>query len=206
MRSGRKMSVVVAIGLALVAWFADVVAAAALLVAFAVVWVARGPILRRARIHREERQRRHRREHRELMLEQADACGPDLEQLTLLVERVERDAPHEARCYRLEELLDRYVEIAVARTAYMRQLVRAPAPLLAEPGELVRAVRQRAAAWRRRCTADVIRCDDLLGEVADLIRLYAERVATPDVAHLFEDDVVGRQLVTLPPLSPEPAT
>lgn len=199
------MSVVVAIGLALVAWFADVVAAAALLVAIAVVWVARGPIQRSARLRREDRRRRHRRERRELMLEQADACGPDLEHLTSLVERVEREAPHEARCYGLDELLDRYVEIAVARAAYMRQLVRSPAPLLAEPGELVRAVRQRAAAWRRRCTADVVRCDDLLGEIADLIRLYSERMATPDVAHLFEDDVVGRQLETLPPVSTEPA-
>lgn len=197
------MSVVVAIMfvLAFVVWSAGVVAAAAVLVAVSVAWIARAPMARRGRLRREERHRRHRRERRELMLEQADACGPDLEHLTALVERVEREAPHEARCYGLDDMLDRYVEIAVARAAYMRQLIRSPAPLAAEPGELVRAVRERAAGWRRRCTADVVRCDDLLGEISDLIKLYSERVTTPDIAHLFDDDVVGRQLVTLPPLA-----
>src|SRR5690606_40826184 len=119
-------------------------------------------------------------------------------QLTQLVDGVEREAPHDARCFELESLLDRYVEIAIARAVYMRQLVRTPAPIGPEPGELVRGVRQRAAAWRQRCTADVVHCDDLLGEIADLIRLYAERVAMPDITHLFEDDIVGAQLASLP--------
>lgn len=199
MRSGRKNSVVVGtlVLVAGVAWFGHLLAAALLLVTMAIAAMARDPIARRAHVHREAREKRRRREHRELLLEQADACGPDLEHLTLLVDRIEHDAPHEARCYALEDMLDRYVEIAIARAAYMRQLVRAPMPVGGQPGKLVRDVRERAAIWRQRCTADVVRCDELLGETADLLRLYAERVTTPEIAHLFEDDVVGRQLATL---------
>lgn len=199
MRSGPKMCVVVATAMvmAIVAWAAGIAAVAAILVATAIALLARGPIARRARLQREERRRRERRENRELLLEQADACGPDLDELTRLVERIERDAPHEARSFGLEGLLDRYVEVAIARAAYMRQLVRSPLPCGSEPGELVRDVRERAAVWRQRCTANVVRCDDLLGQIADLIRLYAERAAIPEIEHLFDDDIVGAQLQSL---------
>ena len=199
MRSGRKKSVVLAtVVLGAFVWFAGVFVAAALLVAISIGYAARGPIVRRARLHRDERHRRLRREARELRLEQADAASPGLEQLTALAETIERTAPHEARCYCLDDLLDRYVTTAIARDACMRQLVRSPTSIGSRPGELARSVRERATAWRQRCTGDVVHCDERMGEIGELIRLYAERVATPEIAHLFDDDIVGRQLASLP--------
>ena len=169
-----------------------VIACAGASVAFALH--ARSSVARRRRAARLERARRRKqREERELRLEEAGVTPYALDELTDIVDTVTHDAPDDARRYELDELLDLYTELLVAGDTYERQLVRAP---LAIPDSTpaLRAVRERARAWRDQCAHRAVVCNELLIDVSELIRLYAERAMTPEIDQLFSDDIVGRQL------------
>lgn len=139
---------------------------------------------------------------RELKLEQAGLPSYHLDDLGALVELVYREAPYAARAARLEELLDACVDVEVAKIAYACHLVRAPEPICDSTPPLQRAVRTRAAAWHAGYAARVKACEQTAGELAELIRLYAQRALTPEVDHLFDDDLVGRQLEALQQAEP----
>lgn len=146
---------------------------------------------------REREARRQRREMRELKLEQAGLPSYYLDDLGDLVELVYREAPYAARAARLEELLDACVDLELAKIAYACHLVRAPEPICDSTPPLQRAVRERAIAWHAEYAARVHACEQLAGELAELVRLYAQRALTPDVDHVLDDDIVGRQLQAL---------
>ncbi len=184
--------------LATVVWYVGAIAATSLAAVFliALYWpTAFSRVQRRQR--RETAQRRKRREMRELKLEQAGVPRSELEDLTDLVETVFREAPYAARAARLEDLLDACADVEIAKIAYACHLVRAPEPICDTTPPLQRAVRARAVAWHATYAARVSACEDRAGELAELVRLYAQRALAPEVDHVFDDDLVSRQLTTL---------
>lgn len=205
-RSGRNTSVSIAVASAAVvvaAMLASVLVAACVAVVLGAGMYARSDVGRRRRRERlAAKRRRLLRESREERLEAAGVCTFELELLTSLVDEMTRNSPSEARAYQLEELLDRYVDVALAQHAYARQSWRPPLEPSQSSSPLHRAVRSCSIAWEKNRARRHAACEDLLDEVVYLIRLYAERAATPSTDHVLDSDLVERQLALLGPASP----
>lgn len=150
---------------------------------------------RRRRAVRRERERRQQlREARELRVEEAGARSLVLDELVDLVTAVTREAPAEAARYELDALLDTYAELLITRRRYERQLLCPQRRLTAGTPPLQRLVRARTIAWRQICVRRAAECKERLDELAELIRLHADRARLPEIEHLLSDDVVERQL------------
>ncbi|MDX2088966.1 MAG: hypothetical protein SFX73_14005 [Kofleriaceae bacterium] len=128
-----------------------------------------------------------RRYDRELRAEEAGANVYMLGELTDLVNAVTREAPNEAKRARLDDLLDLYADLLIAIRAYERRLALPQRMLSANTPPLRRLVRERAHAWRKRAEERLATLEERRREVAELIRLYAERAWTPEIEHLLED-------------------
>lgn len=151
------------------------------------------------------RQRRiERRNGREELLEQAGVPREPLTELTALVEDIERrDGGRISRRFELEEILDHWVQLAIARERCVRalrmadraQLVRA---LAEEPIVETRTSRRRRELLERRircwdqCKRDADRCAEELSAISELIRLLAQEAARPDL--VLDDDEIDRRL------------
>jgi len=188
----------VAAVIAMLAMFDHRLAMLAVVGSFGVALYARTDFARRRRSARLERdERRRRREDRELRLEDAGINGYVLCELTDIVDIVTSEAPADAKRYELDDLLDLYTDLLVASDTYERQLSRMRVVVPESTPPLQRAVRERAIQWRNTCSRRAATCNQLLIDVSELIRLYAERAMTPEVDMLFTDDIVGRQLASL---------
>lgn len=149
-----------------------------------------------------ERAREARRHRREVALEAAGIPRGELCELTDLVEQLGAIVPDEANRLELEALLDEYARLAVLRRTAGERLARIErsrplSALLPPPSQqrseiLSRRDRQRAHAAER-----LAELDDRAGELAQLVRHYAERAAMPEIDYLLDDDPLGSRLSLL---------
>lgn len=167
-----------------------------LLCAFAIAcvhWFLAVPAVRARRTHRRAlKQRRVRRHLREHALEVADVSTSTLGELGDLAEGLDPDASDP---FELEPLLDRYVELAVARQRCWNTLRYASAAGLQERLDTARMfhpvtaeVLERRVAHTRKLEQRRRELDESLAEVADIIRCYAERASLPEDATAGELD------------------
>jgi hypothetical protein len=189
---------------ALVVGFGAAFALAGLYAAFAVVALVAATIYVErptARTRRAVQARRRRRRHR---LACANIATDELDELTAIVDAALRiDATADAAD--LEELLERYGELAVARDRCADVASRAPIIDLARRRDhAARNARRRHVrvlarriAWSRRCEAWLAHFDDQLAEVAGLIRAYVDHATRPHVDFLLDEDVVTARLERL---------
>jgi hypothetical protein len=132
-------------------------------------------------------------------------------ELRAIVEEVERINEPEAKRFELQELLDHYIRLAVdhRRCSDALQLANgAGAPPTMPAGDSPRSRRRREILQRRilhrdSCTQQMERLSDELAATDELIRLIAQRIASPeldgDLAHeidrrLWELDEVDAAL------------
>lgn len=142
----------------------------------------------------ERKQRWKRREAREQRVEQAGINCRAIGELVDIVENVTREAPNEAKHYNLDDLLDLYADLLVTSKTYERQLLRPQPMILEHTPPLVRLVREHVIEWRNTCWRRAAVCRRQLNEIAELIRLYAQRARMPEIDHLLANDIVDRQL------------
>lgn len=121
----------------------------------------------------------------------------ELDELTAIVDTAVRaDATVDAAD--LEELLDRYAETAVARDRCAEVVRREAITELARRHDHARRIAQRRRkraiarriAWWHRCEARLVALDEQLADIADLIRIYADRATAPALDFLLEADAV----------------
>ena len=152
--------------------------------------------------------RRDRLVHRQTQLLRAGIEPSAIVELSTLVELIEdADGGWIARRFALDELLDRYVGIAIAhqrcihalqstdRSLLLRTLA-ATAPNLGTAGSTCRRqlLERRIATWDRTA-AQTTRLEDELASITDLIRLLAQRAACPDA--LADCELIESRLAEL---------
>jgi hypothetical protein len=143
------------------------------------------PIRARRARRTARRDRRTRRERRGARLEATGATTFELEDLADLVEQV---IEHDARdSLELESLLDRYVELAIARQHCLTAAGHAQPDALAAKLAIARprralsvALVERRIARARAVEARAREYESMLEELAELIRYYGERASTPE--------------------------
>ena len=128
-----------------------------------------------------------------------------LNELTYLADEVACRDPALAERLDLEGLLDRHVVLTLAHERALRavamvdraQLERLCNALAADPraSPRRREMSQRRLRCQLECEAKAARIADELAIVSDLIRLIAQRAASPD--ELVVDEVIERQLAEL---------
>ena len=137
-----------------------------------------------------------RRRHREAALDGAHASLDELAELTACVDRLDQLAPGESERLELEALLDRYVELEVARSIAGDRLSRTERWGGAPYGRRTTPVGHHLDAQERQ-TRTLVRhrmtgLDDQIEDIADLIRLSAARAALPDVDYLLAEELPRR--------------
>jgi hypothetical protein len=131
---------------------------------------------------------------REHEVEVANAPMTELVELSRLVEELDPDASGQDD---LDELLDRYGMLAIARQRCVDALMCANRPKLEAQLVNARVCHPRAADVLERRLAHVVQIehrlaafDDALATVADVIRHYSERARLPAEAHC-EPELIG---------------
>ncbi|MGE5182020.1 MAG: hypothetical protein ACM31C_08155 [Acidobacteriota bacterium] len=165
-------------------------------------WLLAVPAVRARRAQRKGLKRRYERRHlREHTLELADVSTSTLCELTELAEGLD---PEAADPLDLEPLLDRYVELALARQRCWNTLRYAGVAGLQERLDTARMfhpvtaeVLERRVAYARKLDERGRSLEDSLAEVADLIRCYAERASLPADATAGELDPLANVLVQI---------
>ena len=196
-------AVTLAIGVASALAIASTFVLVLVLVLAAAHAVLETPAVRRGRARRATRKRHitHRvlREHR---LDEARVCTAQLEQLSHIVEQVR--GPELADPFDLDGLLDRYVDLALARKQCLNALGAADRPrleakLALAQGALPRtsAVLERRLAHAHTLALQVRKLDDAIGDLAQLIRCYGEYSTMPEIESLLEADLVTPALEQL---------
>jgi hypothetical protein len=176
----------------------------AVAVLVAVAWMVSTTISFRRMVDRraEERVKVRRRQRREGRLTAAGIGRDALRELTGLVDDVERHDPQLARRYELEELLDHHVDVALTyercvramRLADRNALVTSLSSPAAPAGRRGRLVQRRLRCWDQ-CRAEADHCVDELAATAELIRLLAQKAASPELR--LDDEALERRLVDL---------
>jgi len=168
--------------------------------------VSAHPRCRRALHEQLERERRRERiRRREAALEAASISGSELAELARLTCEVERIDPPIAQRFGLEDLLDLYVELAIARDRCRHTLGEI------DGDELIRALRDTPdagglTALRRRllehrlrcrdeCYATARRLDERIASLVELVRLLAQRASLPRTPG--DEDAIERRLADL---------
>ncbi len=162
-------------------------------------WLLAVPAVRERRARGKALKRRHVRRHlREHALELADVSTSTLSELTDLAEGLD---PEASDPFELEPLLDRYVELAVARQRCWNTLRYASAAGLQERLDTARMfhpvtaeVLERRVAYAHKLDERGRELEDALANVADLIRCYAERSSLPEDATAGELDPLASVL------------
>jgi hypothetical protein len=116
-------------------------------------------------------------ERRELRLEEAGVLRTVIDELTARVDLARRLAPDQADRFGLDDLLDRYADLAIA--AQGGEIARMQ--LARDASEQRRRVRLHVLAWH----ADVARFGELAEEIAELIRLSAAVAVMPTTDELM---------------------
>lgn len=128
-----------------------------------------------------------------------------IRELTGLVDSVDRLVPHALDRYDVEDLLDHYANLALARRRCLTLLAqhdlasivyglrRAPEHATGHR----RAVLERRLEGWIECRARADALDDKLSTIEDLIRLLAERAAFPDAAEPLDPELVDERLAQL---------
>ncbi|MBX3155052.1 MAG: hypothetical protein KF773_03555 [Deltaproteobacteria bacterium] len=144
---------------------------------------------------KQARLRRKRRVARTRKLEAAIEYQVELTELDTIVEAILARDPHDP--LEIESLLDRYVELALARHACLAVLARADPQLLearlgaAKQYDLqTGAILEHRVAHARSVAAAAWRYAEAIDEVSELIRYCGERALTPDSNGLRDSDVV----------------
>lgn len=212
--AGHPLSVGVAATLVLgaIAIEAPIAMLPLLLVWLGAIWRgSRSARVRRA-VARAERRRQlsDRRERREQQLADAGAPRGELQDATGLVDEISRLAPEDAALLELEELLDRYADLAVEHSrcravarAHDRDALRAREGTLLRQGRagtLRARVLARRIACADRCQARIAELDEALADIVELLRMAATRAALRRVeAETGEEreDVVAERLTWL---------
>jgi hypothetical protein len=184
-------------------------AVAVVVVAAGAAWFAAGsPHVRKH--FDEQRTLRDRRDQLAVRQAQLSAIGLDsrsLVELSALVDLIEdTDDGWTARRFQLDDLLDRYVAVAIGhqrciyamhttdRIGLLRALESTPSPA----SDVARCrrdlIERRIATWDRTAL-QATRFEDELAAITDLIRLLAQRVACPDA--LVDADLVQWRLAEL---------
>jgi hypothetical protein len=178
-------AVLLVAGVALGGLLVVMVAVAAAVMAAAVV--GGHPSTRRRIAARAERRRRLvRRERRELLLEQASLPREPLSALTDVVTRIEHEDPRAADRLELSELLDTYVQLALAQQRLERMIGAVPRSSLALALDGLRDCPGDAAEIRRECLvrrihlwdecrASADRCAAEMATISELIRMLGDR-------------------------------
>ena len=161
----------------------------------AAAWVAAGS--RHVRAHfdhlRVERDRRERLAHRAAELAAVGVDAGGLVELSALVDLVEAaDGGWTARRFQLEDLLDRYVAVAIAhqrcvyamhttdRAGLLRALSSTPPRVISDVARCRRdLIERRIATWDRTAQQATWFADELAA-ITDLVRLLAQRATCPD--------------------------
>ena len=110
-------------------------------------------------------------------------------ELRALVEEIERMDEAEARRFELQDLLDHFIRLAIDHRRCSDALLlasggtQAPAAPIAETARSRRRrdILQRRVRHRERCTRRMERLSDELAATDELIRLIAQRVASPEL-------------------------
>jgi hypothetical protein len=152
--------------------------------------------------------RRERLGQRQLQLTRAGVEPAGLIELSALVDAVEdSDGGWTARRFQLDELLDRYVSVAIAhqrclhamqatdRSLLLRALAATPNGIVAEGTRCRRQLLERRIATWDRTALQATRFEDELAAITDLVRLLAQRAACPDA--LVDGDLVEWRLAEL---------
>lgn len=191
----------VAVGIAATsAWIVSFVVALMLVRAFA----TNPAIHRRLHERAQLRARAASRNRREARLEDACVARDELAELTEIVDRVGEVAPGDIERLELEQLLDRYVDLAVTRRTALERMARADR-LGAYPhawtasSDRRRVIDEERQSVRAACAGRIAELDDEIAQVADLIRLYGERATMPSVEYLLDDDSLVRRLELMEP-------
>jgi hypothetical protein len=158
--------------------------------------VIEAPSVRRRRARRAARKRHiARRAYREHRLDEARVCTAQLEQLSHIVDTVR--GADVADPFDLEGLLDRYVELALARKQCLNALGAADRPRLEAKLALAQgalpqtsAVLERRLAHAHTLALQVRNLDDAIGDIAQLVRCYGEYSTMPEIESLLEVDLV----------------
>jgi hypothetical protein len=169
-------------------------AAAAIAPVLALIGAVRARLSRR----KARRQRRKRNVERQLRLEYVGADG----ELAWLVELSDFVAEHAwTSTFDLEGLLDRYVELAIARERCLDAIRRADPDKLEERLASARlfdarnaSVIERRLVHARSLQARALQLDDSLADIAELVCCYAERVSAPSSDPRLEVDLVADAL------------
>jgi hypothetical protein len=196
LQPAARVAITMTVGLALAL---AMLTAATLVIVLSVV-VAHGvlelPSIRARRARRRarvQRQRRHRR--RELRLLEARAWATELPELGEIVDEVSNASTGDHG--QLEDMLDRYAALALARQrcdnalalGEPHQLEARLAFARLSPGHTARLLELRIA-HARKLVGSRQRLEDALREIAELIRYCGDRATEPSLDGLLDDDPV----------------
>jgi hypothetical protein len=142
------------------------------------------------------RARRAMRAKRSRRLVNAQIANDELVELTAIADAVRDADPTTAEALDLEGLLDRFVDVAIARDRCSEIIQRDRTAAFARRARQDTGTRRdrtasRRIAWNHRCEARLHALDAQLEDIANLIRLYGERTTMPDVDLLFSDDPIA---------------
>jgi hypothetical protein len=127
----------------------------------------------------------------------AQIANDELVELTAIADAIRTIDPPAADALDLEGLLDRFVDVAIARDRCAEIALRERASALSRrssprnPASRRDRAAARRIAWNHRCEARLRALDVQLASIADLIRLYGERATMPDIDLLFDDDPIA---------------
>lgn len=130
-----------------------------------------------------------------------------LAELTRLVDETARRDPTLVERHELETLLDRHVALTLAHEQAQRaaamsdrvQLERLVEAVRADPRTSRRRLElcERRLRFQEQCEATVAGLADELANIADVLRLIAQRAACPELGDEPDGDVVDRQVAQL---------
>jgi hypothetical protein len=137
-----------------------------------------------------------RREAREVRLEDAGIQTHGLADASALVDRITAASPGLAAHLELEALLDRYVELELVAARCVDVLNRRELPRAVPERSAIRTmIRNRSAALRRTCEAQLADAREELGSIIELLRLLVERIALEESE--LDDEPLDRRLALL---------
>jgi hypothetical protein len=160
------------------------------------------PSARRRRARNASRQwRRVRRARHAARLDRANAPTYEYVELADVVDNIaELD---EGATAELEPLLERYIDVALARQRCATALeqskpshLEVQLAIASECHPREAAVLERRIAHSRRLAQRLARFDDSVAEVADLVRYYAERASLPEIEPVLEGETLATALAS----------
>lgn len=167
-----------------------------------------GPLHRAFVADAQARARYDRRIARMRALPDSAACYHALAELTYLVDETARRDPSLVERHELETLLDRHVALTIAHQQAQRAAAMSDRTQLEHLLEATRAdprasrrrleVCERRLRYQDHCEATARALADELANVADLVRMVAQRAACPELGAIeAESEVVDRQVAQL---------